>query len=413
MYNVSDSDKNILRNLAAVIKDISADPINTEREILWRKNNDLQESRPMISIFQIPWNEMNVDDELTLRCTGRFAQSMETQLRRQIYQWNHMPGDIIITDEIACSYVIEDTGFGISEDVDVAKTDESSNVVSRHFNKQISSEDDIYKIKMPVITHHKEKTEEKYESMQNVFEGILKVNKKGVSGFWFAPWDDLVRWYVPQDAMLDMYINPDLLHKSMSRLVDAHLCRLDQLEQQNLLSLNNNGSNATYDLPGDDYNPDYVKPHNMWATGAAQIFSEISPAMHLEFALEHEVRFFKRFGLNYYGCCEPLHKKIDILQIIPNLRKISMSPWIDVNEGAEALGKKYVFMRKPNPAIFASDSWHPELARRELTDCLDITKRYGCIVQLHMKDISTVRYHPERLWEWSELAAEISQQYSV
>ena len=41
-----------------------------------------------------------------------------------------------------------------------------------------------------------------------------------------------------------------------------------------------------------------------------------------------------------YG--EPLHKKIDILKKVPNLRKISMSPWVKVEEGAEIMGDSYV-----------------------------------------------------------------------
>lgn len=32
-----------------------------------------------------------------------------------------------------------------------------------------------------------------------------------------------------------------------------------------------------------------------------------------------------RWGLNYYGCCEPLDHKVHILRRIPRLRKISMN----------------------------------------------------------------------------------------
>ena len=44
----------------------------------------------------------------------------------------------------------------------------------------------------------------------------------------------------------------------------------------------------------------------MWGCSNAQIFSEVSPKMHWEFALEHDLRWLRRWGLNYYGCCEPL-----------------------------------------------------------------------------------------------------------
>ena len=34
------------------------------------------------------------------------------------------------------------------------------------------------------------------------------------------------------------------------------------------------------------------------------------------------------------------------------------------------------------------------------------------MLQLIMKDISTVRYHPQRLWEWSRIAMEVTEQYT-
>jgi len=30
-----------------------------------------------------------------------------------------------------------------------------------------------------------------------------------------------------------------------------------------------------------------------------------------------------------------------------------------------------------------------------------------------MKDISTVRYQPQRLWEWAQIAAEVTEKYAV
>jgi hypothetical protein len=30
-----------------------------------------------------------------------------------------------------------------------------------------------------------------------------------------------------------------------------------------------------------------------------------------------------------------------------------------------------------------------------------------------MKDISTVRYQPQRLWEWAQIAAEVTQKYAA
>lgn len=415
--NISQNDKEILRRLAAEVAEIGALPVHQEKKELWKKLNGLERVKPLVYIYQIPWHEMNVNDELILQTESEFCRGLETSLRRTIYQWRHMPGDMVVEPIIKAGPVIHDTGFGIDEKVKVAKTDDKSNVVSRDFDEQIEDESDLDKIKIPEVTYDEEATERKYQLLQDIFADILEVKKSGRPGFWFAPWDELVRWWDVEKVMMDLILKPELVHKAMDRLVNAYLHRLDQYEELNLLGLNNGnnsagsgGLNYTDELPPEDYNPQHIRPEDMWGCAAAQIFSDISPEMHEEFALKYEIKWMKRFGLNYYGCCEPLHKKVDILRQIPNLRKISMSPWVDVEEGARNIGTDYVFSRKPNPAILARDRWNLKEAREELKETLEKTK--DCVVEVILKDISTVRYEPQRLWDWAEMASELTVKYA-
>ncbi|MEN8127549.1 MAG: hypothetical protein ABFR90_07055, partial [Planctomycetota bacterium] len=165
------------------------------------------------------------------------------------------------------------------------------------------------------------------------------------------------------------------------------------------------GYGYTSELPGNDFDPDYVKPHNMWGCSNAQIFSEVSPEMQWEFAIKHDMRWLERFGLTYYGCCEPLDKKMDLMRKIPNLRKISVSPWCDTDTIIAETGSDYVISRKPNPAILAETDWDSAKAREEIREVLE--KAEGkCHIEFIMKDISTVRHDPKRLWEWSQIAME-------
>ena len=82
-----------------------------------------------------------------------------------------------------------------------------------------------------------------------------------------------------------------------------------------------------------------------------------------------------------------------------------MSPLADVEKTVEKAGSKYVLSYKPNPAVFASDEWNPSQAWKNLSEVLDKTR--DCVVEVIMKDISTVRYKPQRLWEWSEIAMDL------
>jgi hypothetical protein len=201
-----------------------------------------------------------------------------------------------------------------------------------------------------------------------------------------------------------------MVHAAYEKMVDAWMDELDQFEAQNLLSLDCNntrigsgGYGYTNELPGAGFDADYVRPINMWGCSNAQILTSVSPEMHWEFAIEHDLRWLKRFGLTYYGCCEPLDAKAEILSRIPNLRKVSASGWVDVERAVKNLGDKYVLSRKPSPAVFVS--WEAAEAKRQLTVFKEAAK--GCNVEFIMKDISTVNYHPQLLWEWADIAMKV------
>jgi hypothetical protein len=417
MIELSHNERSVLRQLVFQQAEVASLPVHKEKAELWRRLNQLESVRPLVWINEIPWHEMNVDGELTLQTIHPWAQQLETRLRRILYQWRHMPGDMVVNDYVSCPKVIHSTGFGIDEEVDIIRTDEANSVVSRRFHLQIVEPEDIGKIKMPVVTYDETATQEHYHLMKSLFDDILPVKIVGIKGRWFAPWDELIRWWGVQEAMIDLIERPDFVNAAMQRLVDAYLCELDQWEELNLLTRNDDntriGSGAygyTDELPGDNYTPNHPRPHNLWGCATAQIFSDVSPKMHWEFALKHEMRWLKRWGLTYYGCCEPLDRKIDILRRIPNLRKISTSPWNDTDRILKKAGSDYVLSRKPNPAVLAEDYWRPDQARSDLFNFLERAKGYH--VEIIMKDISTVRYQPERLWEWEKIAMESAQTFT-
>jgi hypothetical protein len=412
-----ESDRTLLRKLAEQVAAIAAETVHRQKAELWRRLNDRCSVRPMVWINEIPWHEMDVDGELTLQTQHPWAQSQEREMRRTIYQWRHMPGDMIVSDYLACPLAIHSTDFGIIEEVDIVRTDAASDIVSRHFHKQIHDFADLERIRMPALTHDVQATDHGYAAMCELYGGIMPVKKVGQTHIWFTPWDYLIRWWGIEEAMLDMYERPELVHAAVERMVDAWMIELDQFVAMNLLSLDcdntrigSGGYGYTSDLPGADFDPQHVKPHNMWGCSNAQIFSEVSPKFHWEFAIEHDIRWLSRWGLNYYGCCEPLCGKADLLKRIPNLRKVSVTPWCKTERAVQTIGPHWVMSRKPNPAVFAEDHWNPGRARHEIRDFLQQAK--GCHVELIMKDISTVRRQPQRLWEWARIAVETAEEFA-
>jgi hypothetical protein len=143
--------------------------------------------------------------------------------------------------------------------------------------------------------------------------------------------------------------------------------------------------------------------------GLAQMFATVSPAMFEEYEIDYMMPLFERFGLVYYGCCDPLDGKMKEVKKIPHLRKVSMSPWANKERGAEEIGRDYVFSNKPNPAFIAVQSFDAGIVRKDLLTTREICARHGCPLEFIFKDISTVHNEPLRLKQWADIAMGVAE----
>ena len=401
----------MVRDLARQVAEIAALPVQAEKAELWRRLNALDPVRPLVMLQNGAWNETLDDREA--QCQDEFCRRHELHLRRTLYQWQHMPGDMVVEDTIHSPVVVHDTGFGLG--VNAVRPDHYFGAA--HYEPVIVSEQDIEKIRMPEVRVDWEETERAYQRHCELYDGILRVAKRGHCGFWFAIFDQYIQWRGLDQAFVDMVDRPAWLHQVLERMTQGMLSQLEALERQEALALNNGnvgvgpgGLGFTDQLPQPDFDG-HVRPWDMWGHATTQIFSVVSPAMHEEFALQYESRYLARFGLAGYGCCEPLHRKVGIIKRhIPNLRRISMSPWVDVAMGAEAVGRDLVFSYKPNPAILGGEAWHPEATRADLREMMEKTR--GCAVEIIMKDLHTCRNEPHRMWEWTRMAQELAEEFA-
>ena len=92
----SKQDIAIIRELATSVAEIAALPVQGETIGLWKALNGLKPVRPMVMIDQVPWHEMDVEGELALQCEDEFCRAVEMQLRRTLYAWKHMRGDMVV-----------------------------------------------------------------------------------------------------------------------------------------------------------------------------------------------------------------------------------------------------------------------------------------------------------------------------
>jgi hypothetical protein len=404
----------IVRELASRVAEIAALPVQRETIRLFEKLNSLAPERPMALIDEIPWHEMDVDDELTVVSTDPFTRELETRLRQTLYRWNHLRVDMVVRPFLEFPKVIDHSGWGIRIKEDTIAVGDGNTIVSHHYEDQLANPEDVEKLRVPEVSLDREKTAEVEAKARECLDGILGVKMQGLTGaegnaLAFGLWDDIEQFRGTEPILLDFMDRPEHLHVIASRLTEIRLAELDIYEELGLLGydadlIHCTGAHTT-ELPKPGFDPAKPRAIDNWIVGRAQLFASVSDAMFDEFVPTYYAPFYARFGLGYFGCCDPLHSRIGSVRKIPNVRKISMSPWAKVRKGAESIGPDFVFSRKPNPAMVAMDEWVPAMAEQDFSDVLAATRANGCPVEFTLKDISTCRYRPERLWEWCDIAA--------
>ncbi len=406
----SSQDLAVLRELAAQVAEIAALPVQEEKRALWRALNALRPIRPMVTIDQVCWNEMNIDDGLTLRCTDPECQGYEGYLRRTLLQWKHFPVDMVVEPFVRVPKAVRNTGFGIGAKDEVAVTDPTSAVVGHRYLNQFATEEDLEQLRAPAITHDAAETERRLAFAHELFDGLLAIRAEGVDPY-LSLWDPISTWMSVEGALFGLIDRPEFMHRLVGRLTDGYLSMLDQLETQGLLcgpqSLIHCTGAYVDELPAPGYDPARPRTKDLWMFGLAQMFSTVSPQMFQEFEVDYAGRICARFGLVYYGCCDPLDRKMAQVRMIPHVRKVSMSAWVDEERGAEEIGRDYVYSRKPSPAALATDTFDGERVRADLMATRRVCERNGCPLEIILKDISTVRYDPQRLSEWGPIALEV------
>ncbi len=404
-------DRGILRRLAGEYFILSRQARFIENRRLHRAVNDLKPIRPVVLIDELPWTEMNLDGEMTLRCEDPILRGVEWHLRATLFKARHLPADMIIVPYVPVQKVVRFQGIGVAVEERTLAIAGRDTIRAHEYHDQLATEADLDRIHNDVVTYDREETMRRFERVADAIGDILPVRLKGIEYASMGTWDQIAMLRGVDNLLIDLADRPAFMHRLVRRLHDV---RWDTVRQIETLGLFDNDPSSLHctpilssALPGPGFDGEHVKLKHVWGRAVAQIFASVSGPMHEEFDIDYIKEPMSHCGLVYYGCCEPLDRKMDIVKKIPNLRKISVTPWADVNVAAEAIGRGYVLSAKPNPAAVAVDRLDPAAVRRELGTILDACRRNGCPCDIVLKDISTCNGRPENLFEWERIAMEM------
>jgi hypothetical protein len=406
------NDIKVLRDLYKRQKELAQDPIMAERKQLWKQHNARKSMRVMFLA-----ETSGVIDECvpvsTLVCQAEWARALERGLRDMLFRHTHVRDDYVVEPWINIAWDVSASDYGM--EIAHVRADNDGHLGSYHWDPPIKDLDrDFDKLHFRRLSVNREKTQAWKAFIDEHFGDILPTQMRSM--YWWTTGLTItaIDFIGMEMLMTAMYDNPSGLHRLMAFLCDDFMQYLDWFEREELLPLNSDndyvgsgGIGYTDELPHPDWQTDQpVRLKDMWGLSESQETVGVSPAMFEEFVFPYQVPIISRFGLSYYGCCEPIHSRIKIIKRLPNLRSLSVSPWCDQEIMAAELGNDYIFCRKPNPALISTEHFDEVAIRGDIRATLEAAGG-RCPLEFAMKDVHTLCGHPERLGRWVDIAREV------
>ncbi len=410
---VSLHDREMLRSLAAEVREIADHATMPQRRQRWLDHNALRGERPLVLAFpEGGWGELLSDGDL--QCTDAALRGMERSLRQTIYWWQHIRDDNAIESWFDIPWRITPGNYGV--EIPVHHGEGRGSYVWDSPIADLNT--DLTKLSFRRPQVDRKATLRHVELATDLFGDILPVRIHGRYWWTCGLTVDVIRLMGLEPMLMAMYDNPDGLKRLMQWKSDEQLNFIRWFEREGLLShhhrsdyTGSGGVGYTDELPQPDWQEgDPVRLMDMWGFAESQETVGVSPAMFEEFVLPYQVPLLEQFGLNCYGCCEPVHERLDaLLKHVPRLRRVSCSPWVDQALAREQLGDRVIFSRKPNPtqvcAMFEEDQ-----IRDDLRTTLELAG--GGPLEIIMKDTHTFQNEPHRLTRWVQIALEEVERYA-
>ncbi len=407
LVDVSEHDRDILRRLAGRVREIADDASMPERKRRWKQHNALRSERPMVVCFpEGSWQELLPHDQM--QCRDPFLRQVERNLATTVYWWEHIRDDQAIDPWYNALWCIEHGDYGVE-----IPRHQGDNRGSFVWDPPIRDlEADFPKLKQREPKLDREQSLQRLELLSDLFGDLLPVRLRHRLWWTMGLAQTLVYLIGLEQMMLAMFDQPEALHRIMRFLHDDMLNLIQWAQREHLLFDHNEsdyvgsgGQAYTDELPANGRAPDApARLSDMWGFGESQETVGISPDMFEQFIMPYQKPLLEHFGLNCYGCCEPLETRIAVVKReVPRLRRVSVAPMANQEKMAAALGGDYIFSRKPDPVPVCVE-FDEKKIRNDLRYTLDVTR--GMNVELIMKDTHTVQNEPWRITRWIELAYE-------
>lgn len=375
-------DRERLRKVAGEYAEIANSEVMNARREVWRRSNRLEERTVP---FQIEDNgTFFADLAPEAQCEGEFERGLEQQMLQAITNYKTIDDDRVFPPYVAINWIIGRPS--LCPELKITRApDATGRMLGYETNTPLADlANTFHKLRRGEFSVEREETLRQVERASNLFGDLLPVRtinhhtlSAGTSMAYKA-----VTWIGMANLYMAMVDQPENVHRFFNFVATESSDFLDWLEAEGLITVNNGefcvGSGScgyTDELPRRKIaEGEKVLPEDCWAFQEAQEAVGMSPEMYAEFIFPYQRRVTDRFGLVYYGCCEPVHDFWPTIRNFRSLRKITVSPWCDQESIAASVGKECVLSRKPHPMKLCAETFNPAEFEAHIRETLDIAK---------------------------------------
>lgn len=414
----SPAERDRLRTLAARYAECARSDGMREKKRLWKALRDLRPERPMLLFETFSVSGFLKDDEFL--CENEYLRNVERTFLQALKQIDLVGDDLVVEDyfQLAWRVVKSDYGVPIVEH----HADDSMAYVS---NFPIQTPDDLNKLKRREFFVDRERTLGFKETLEDIFGDLLPVRVGNIDKFFpdmgFNPFCgnnaplitmDLFKLMGYENMSFWTYDHEEALRQLLDYLLQDNLRFIAWMKDEGILQLNTDNQFAGpsgYGYVSELPEADGVREAGIgdcWTWVESQETNVFSPQMFDDIFLPYLAEYANLFGLVSYGCCEPVDDRIEyIKKALPKLRTVSVSGWNDYESVAEALGKDYVYCRKPNPTFISGKKpdWEGALE--------DVRRTWACTkdqpVEFIVRDVYDIDGQIDRIPEWVRAVKDI------
>lgn len=405
-------DKRILRETAAHQMELAAAPRMAELEALWLRHNACLDSRPTVYVEWATFAHEVIPP--LMRCTGEEARAIEYALLANFAGHELFDDDSVVPDYMPVRVHTHFVPFGI----EVRREHASAGGLGHRFREVLRDlGEDFGKLGKSTYGADMARSQALLERYDALFGDILPARLAGEC-LYAVPTQCIVHIMSMENMLFAMCDYPELFHRMMDMLTSDYIEYFRFREARGLILPTTrtepvgNGSFAFTDaLPGPEVaarRP--LTTRDVWGFLDSQETTGISPDMYAEFIYPYYRRIAEQYGMLSYGCCEAVDPIWDrCLSALPNLRKLSISPWCNEELMGERLrGSNIVYHRKPSPNMLGVGAALDEDAVRASARRTLAAAR-GCTIEFAQRDVYTVGGDMGKVRRYVELIRQCCQ----